>query len=868
MLKRIIFFCSFLFIISISFAQNTAKKIPLRVVLSAIENQHNVKFSFNSDVIKNKTCIPLKKRKPLQEKLEVLQKQTFLNFKQIDTRYIVITEKEILKNQTVSGTLINRKTREYIPFSSVLLKGTPRGAISNELGEFSLTNVASDQNIEVRGIGFNSVIIPVHKLLGVTNVLIELEEDQIALEEVLISDYLTQGIAKKQNGAIALAPKKLGILPGLIEPDVLWSLQMLPGIQSVSETASELQIRGSSPDQNLILFDGIKMYQSGHFFGLISSFNPYITKQIEVFRNGTSAKFGDRIGGVLDISSGDTIPDFEAGVGVNLTHADAYVKTPLFNNKAGLLFSVRRSITDWVQTITYKNFSESVFQNTRIINDAIQDQNKFSTSRNDFYFQDYNLKFLIDVSDKSSLSISNLYNKNQLNYFSENSRFREKTQDDITYKNTGSRMNWNHKPTATFSQNIDVHVSAYQFDSYGKRETTRNNSNDNSNREFEVVNHVNDHGFKYDLNYQFNTLFQVTGGYQFSNTEIVYAYNTNLLIRNNPVLSAMNSSNRTHAWFTELTFNGAKTYMNLGVRGNHFSTSKQMYFEPRLFASTKITEALTIKTSGEIKNQVVRQIIEYRNNGIGLENSVWAVANEQIPVLNSKQIGVGVLNKSKGWHVDVDFYKKKIAGTTLMTETFASTSKTSSMPFYISGETDITGIDVLLKKRIGNYRSWIGYSNMRTRQRFKELNEGNMFKGMLSVPHALTWSHTYALKHMEFSMGWKLRSGIPYTEANSTYLDASNNLRVSYEAVNAKRLPNYQKVDVSSTYTFHFSKKKKIEGKLGLSLLNIFNTKNVLERTYELKFVNSGADLEEQKLVKIDRVSLGFTPNIVCRLRF
>ena len=203
-----------------------------------------------------------------------------------------------------------------------------------------------------------------------------------------------------------------------------------------------------------------------------------------------------------------------------------------------------------------------------------------------------------------------------------------------------------------------------------------------------------------------------------------------------------------------------------------------------------------------------------------------------------------------------------------MTETFASTSKTSSMPFYISGETDITGIDVLLKKRIGNYRSWIGYSNMRTRQRFKELNEGNMFKGMLSVPHALTWSHTYALKHMEFSMGWKLRSGIPYTEANSTYLDASNNLRVSYEAVNAKRLPNYQKVDVSSTYTFHFSKKKKIEGKLGLSLLNIFNTKNVLERTYELKFVNSGADLEEQKLVKIDRVSLGFTPNIVCRLRF
>ncbi len=868
MLKRIIFFCCCLFFISISFAQNTTKKITLKVVLSAIENQYNVKFSYNSDVIKNKTCVPFKKGKTLQEKLEDLQKQTFLNFKQIDTRYVVITEKEILKNQTISGTLISRKTREYIPFSSVLLKGTSKGTISNEYGEFSLTNVSSEQEIEVRGIGFNSVIIPIRTLLGKSNVLIELEEEHIALDEVLISDYLTQGIVKKQNGAIALAPKKFGILPGLIEPDVLLSLQMLPGIQSVSETASELQIRGGSPDQNLILFDGIKMYQSGHFFGLISSFNPYITEQIEVFRNGTSARFGNRIGGVLDINSADSIPNFEAGLGVNLTHADAYLKTPLFNNKAGLLFSVRRSITDWVQTITYKNFSESVFQNTRIINDAIQDENKFSTSTNDFYFQDYNLKFLIDVSDKSSLSISNLHNKNQLNYFSENSRFREKTQDNITYKNTGSRMYWNHKPTATFSQNIDLHVSAYQFDSYGKRETTRNNSNDNSNREFEIVNHVKDHGIKYDFTYHLNSLFQVVGGYQFSNTKILYAYNTNLLIRNNLVLNARNSSNRTHAWFTELTYNGAKMYMNLGIRGNHFSTSKKMFVEPRLFASTKITDALTLKTSGEIKNQVVSQIIEYRNNGIGLENTVWAVANEEIPVLNSKQIAVGFLYQSNGWLVDVDFYKKKIGGTTLMTEAIASTYKTTRIPFYISGETDITGIDVLLKKRMGNYRSWIGYSNMRTRQRFKELNDGNTFNGMQSVPHAFTWSHTYALHHVEFSLGWKLRSGIPYTEANSTYLDATNNLRVSYEDVNTKRLPNYQKVDISSTYTFHFSKKKKIEGKLGVSLLNIFNTKNVLERTYELKFVSSSNVLEEQKLVKIDRVSLGFTPNIVCRLRF
>mgnify|MGYP000141284343 FL=1 len=113
-----------------------------------------------------------------------------------------------------------------------------------------------------------------------------------------------------------------------------------------------------------------------------------------------------------------------------------------------------------------------------------------------------------------------------------------------------------------------------------------------------------------------------------------------------------------------------------------------------------------------------------------------------------------------------------------------------------------------------------------------------------------------------------MRSGIPYTEATGTHKDQNNNLRVTYGSVNEKRLPNYQKFDFSSTYKFNFSKKKKVEGKIGVSLTNIFNKKNILDRTYELKFVNSQGNVEEQKLVKTDRISLGFTPNLVFRLTF
>jgi len=93
-------------------------------------------------------------------------------------------------------------------------------------------------------------------------------------------------------------------------------------------------------------------------------------------------------------------------------------------------------------------------------------------------------------------------------------------------------------------------------------------------------------------------------------------------------------------------------------------------------------------------------------------------------------------------------------------------------------------------------------------------------------------------------------------------------VKVLYGEVNAKRLPHYQKLDFSSTYKFSLSKRKKIEGKIGLSLFNIFNKKNILDRTYEVKFVNLPGETEKQDVVETDKISLGFTPNIVFRLSF
>ncbi|WP_372937409.1 TonB-dependent receptor plug domain-containing protein [Seonamhaeicola sp.] len=138
------------------------------------------------------------------------------------------------------------------------------------------------------------------------------------LEEVIVTNYLTTGLTKFNDGSITIKPETFGILPGLIEPDVLQTIQALPGVISTDETVSNINVRGGTHDQNLLLWDGIKMYQSGHFFGLISAFNPYIPKKINVYKNGTSAKYGEGISSIIDMQLPNEIDnEFKAGGGLN-----------------------------------------------------------------------------------------------------------------------------------------------------------------------------------------------------------------------------------------------------------------------------------------------------------------------------------------------------------------------------------------------------------------------------------------------------------------------------------------------------------------------------------------------------------------------
>ena len=222
------------------------------------------------------------------------------------------------------------------------------------------------------------------------------------LEEVFLTNYLTQGITKKTDGSFEIDYQNFGILPGLIEPDVLLTLQNLPGVESVNETVSEINIRGGTHDQNLILWDDIRVYQSGHFFGLISAFNPYQTRKVALYKNGTNPEYGNSVSSVISMQTEDELnTDFYSEVGTNLVSAHGFVDLPIGKNSS-LQFSARNSINKFFESPTYREYYNRAFQNSEITTST----DEVLTADENFNFFDINLRYLWNISDNDQLRIN------------------------------------------------------------------------------------------------------------------------------------------------------------------------------------------------------------------------------------------------------------------------------------------------------------------------------------------------------------------------------------------------------------------------------------------------------------------------------
>lgn len=714
-----------------------------------------------------------------------------------------------------------------------------------------------------------------------SNIILKKNESEILLNQVfnldevlLNAEYLTVGFDKNEDdGSIKVSPDKLGILPGLTEPDVLQSVQMLPGISSPTESASDIHIRGGTPDQNLVLWDGIKMYHQGHFFGQISAFNPYITETINVFRSGTSAKYGDRISGVIDIRSSAEIPDsLQVGMGINLVQVDAFIKAPLVKDKLSLTTSARRSYSDILNSITFQKMSNKVFQNTKIDGggNTQTTDTEFEELENRFYFTDYNVKLLWKPSEQHIFSLSSLWVTNKLDYGSKTTYTFEDfdpsiltSTDDLDLTNNGYNFKWD----ATLSDYIKLNTSAY-ISNYTSAYFYEDTYGPDDLYESDTANKIKDQGFTIGVQYAPNKHHIFRLGYDLSANAITYQIDTDYN-NENPYLDKDDDKLNIHSLFTEYVYLNNKWVWQAGLRASKVSTLNKNLVEPRLFIKNKLNNYWNVKASYEIKNQMVSKVLSTNQNYLGLGNSLWVLADTHRPIMNSRQFSVGMLHEKKGWKIDIEAFYKKNKGLTALKEIFdtsgAQFDEVDSTSFN-KGRSESFGIDFLVKKQVKEFRTWLSYSLSKTNYFFDGLNNDKAYLGNFDQTHILSLSNTYTYKKFQFSLGWNIATGKPYTKPNGINSDL---YQIDYGEQNGARLKTYHKLDASLVYDFFFSKKNKVKGRIGFSVINIYDRDNELEKTFRLDSTfDANTNTYIERIVEQTNFGLGITPNLVCRLSF
>ncbi|WP_435182202.1 TonB-dependent receptor [Cellulophaga omnivescoria] len=835
---RVIFYCFFFAISYVTSAQETSNTIPLLKYIQQLEQTFNIRFSYVDKDVEPFNIKPSTSTN-LNNILSYITTKTDLKLTQLNKRYFALSKENTI---SIHAKFLDNFEQNTINGASVEVLQHNIATVTDSTGYFTLNKVPKNAVIRIRFIGYKTLhfnATELNKNKPVNTYL--LSQHYVELNEVIVSKFLTTGLRKSKNGSIVLKTTDFGILPGLIEPDVLQTVQALPGIKSSNETVSDINVRGGTNDQNLVLWEDIKMYQSGHFFGLISAFNPYLTNSVSITKNGTSPQYGDGISSVIDMRTNNNVKDSFYGGGFNMITADIYAQVPI-TNKGAFQFSARRSVTDFLNSPTYNRYFDKTFQDSDIENDT---EDSEVTRKEDFYFYDITAKAMYNINKNHKVRFSFIQMNNALKYAETNAN-EENSNSSLDQQNTsfgGSlQSTWNSKLTTK----INAYRTYYNLNTLAV--TNR--------QELQQNNKVLENGLKLNVNYKINSTMGILSGYQLIETGILNLTN----VTQPPYRKNIKGVIRTNAIFSELNYNTTKLKAQVGARLNYIenlNTFKRWILEPRLNINYSIATYFNASILGEYKSQSTNQIIDLEQNFLGIEKRRWILADEdELPITTSKQLSAGLNYDKNSIYIGIEAFYKNVEGISTLTQGFQNQDQFNGE----IGKYNIKGVEFLINKKANNYSTWLSYTYNLNNYTFIDITP-NTFPNNLDIRHTITFATTYNYKNFKIGAGINYNSGKPYTEpeeGNNALDVLSFPSKINYKDPNSSRLPSYVRADLSALYNFKINKKYKAT--IGASVLNVLNKKNILNRYYRVT--------NDNEIETVESVSLGITPNASFRISF
>jgi hypothetical protein len=809
----------------------------LEAALNLVAQESHVPISYEASRLK---CLQVKERVyknvPLGTILKELLEGTQLEYKEKGGNILIVLRPRAGK--TLSGFVEDAVSGEKLIGVSLTAPEHQAGTTTNNYGFYSITVPGDSIYIQLSYTGYQRLDTIV-SLNSNTHLNFKLQTASRELEQITISAARTTRIQQSsQMSSINLPVTQVRSMPRLLgEPDLLKTLQLMPGVKQGSEGTSALLVRGGTPDQNLILLDGAPLYNPMHLLGIFSTFNTGVLKDVTLYKGAFPARYGGRLSSVVDISTKDgDMHQLHGDFSVGLLSTQLTLEGPLQKGKTSFVLSGRRTYPDLIATPIAKN--------------APDGPEKLS-----LFFYDMNAKLHHQFSDKDKLYFSFYMGRDKLRLLEQYSVQVDPPVDNynisdlhLQWGNITSTLRWNHifspklfANTMLIGSSYKLKNAIYSEDKYDK---------DINTNSLQLNSGIRDYGVKTDLDYRPAPAHTIKMGaaylyHVFTPGAVRMQQTSNQAV----TLDSSNNNHNINASETDLYAEddweiSHRLKLNGGLHWSTFNVQGQFYnsLQPRIGLRFLLPGDWGLKASYTRMTQYIH-LLAY--NSITLPTDLWVPATKKIAPQQADQYAVALARNlfHNKFEFSVEAYYKKMRHVIEYKEgaDYLTSSKGDTWQEQVAAGTgESYGVELLMQKKTGRLTGWLGYTWATANRTIEGVNFGRSFPYKYDRHHDLHLVAVYRLrKNIELSGSWTYQSPMPFTipvaryertempvttneplyisgYPNIDYINSRNNIRVQ----------PYHRLDVGISFI-----KQKKNGNIrtwNISLLNAYNRLNPL----------------------------------------
>ena len=752
-------------------------------------------------------------------------------------------EKNKAGNVTITGYITNKDTKEPVSGVTVFIQKLTAGTISNEYGFYSLTIPRGVHMLKFSFIGMRDKVINL-SLFGAGELNVDMSSVLIPLKETVVSAQKSVTLQRFEVGAEKINITSFKLLPtSLGESDIIKSILLIPGVQSVGEGSAGFNVRGGSADQNLILLYGAPIYNSSHFFGFFSAVNSDIIKDVTLYKGGIPSRYGGRISSVLDIGSKEgNRKEFAGNAGISPITTHISLEGPIIKDKLTYLLTARTTYSNWV----FGMIKDPALHNSRAS------------------FYDINGKITYDLNKNNKIDFS---------AYTSHDAFRFNSDTVYSYNNNIFALKWRHFFTNRFFSSLSINNSSYNYDitsQYLESEA------------FVLSHKINSTSLKADFNW-FLGRNEINFGLDMTKYTV---YPGSYLPYNDSSLVIPHTIEKERAWESALYVDDKfqltdflsvnaglrmSTFFSLGpqnvmIYNPEYSKSKStiidtLNFKPgsvtRKYAGPEFRVSLNFRVSD--KNSIklnynrTRQYLHLLSNSTTISpTDTWKLSDYYLKPQIGDQVAIGFYEMlfRNNFEASAEVYYKEIrnmvdfkGGTDLIMDENIEKD-------IVNVKGKAYGLELVLKKTEGKLRYSIGYTYSRTFVKsigiFSDeiINGGKWFPANFDKPHDLVVTFNYLFsRRLSFSSNYVYSTGRPITYPIATYV-VSNKIMVTYSDRNEYRIPYYSRLDLSLRVSGNLRSHRIAHPFWTFSIYNVLGRQNV----YSIYFKKVGELVNGYKL--------------------